>query len=325
MESELANANQSEYFTFEQLEALAKRFRAALNSLEIAIQAESMLSTILDEVESLPAKREEIGKTREPGDVRPMWRDVLTVRRFALKFIRLYQRTGFRALIEHLTYLNEGKFGQNKEDRSEIGNKMFELWIALLAFETGTDLVIDPVKAKKSKPGEKKVDVLITYEGVRWAIECKVPGGSFESVLNRFDEAVEQVESSTATKGLVTISARNLIDHDAFWQQHGDGSYHSWNSDAEARQRLREEADDFSRKLKEARTSERWDEVLSGKKTIPVVGGVFQSACSIQLLGQPTVTDYCMMTLTNLGTGKAEIPDLLNAFNYSMYDRFAAS
>jgi hypothetical protein len=83
-----------------------------------------------------------------------------------------------------------------------------------------------------------------------------------------------------------------------------DGSYHSWNSDAEARQRLREEADDFSRKLKEARTPERWDEVLSGKKTIPVIGGVFQSACSIQLLGQPTVTDYCMMTLTNVGTGK---------------------
>jgi hypothetical protein len=83
----------------------------------------------------------------------------------------------------------------------------------------GKDLAIQG--AKKSKPGEKKVDVLITYEGVCWAIECKVPGGSFESVLNRFDEAVDQVESSTATKGLVTISARNLIDHDAFWQQHG--------------------------------------------------------------------------------------------------------
>jgi hypothetical protein len=331
MESNMTDTNPSEYCSFEQLQALANQFEAALKELGITFGTESPLSKIVSEVTSLPAKREQLGRTPEPKDVRPMWRDILTVRRFALKFLRLYQREGFSVLMEHLTHLDEGKFSQNQQDRSEIGNKMFELWIALLSFETGVDLAIDPFNAKKSTSGQKNADVLVTYKGIRWAIECKVPGGSFESVLNRFDDAVEQIEASSATKGIVMISARNLIAHDAFWKQHADQSYHSWDSDEEARRRLWEEANNFASKLRAVRTPERWDEVLAGKKTIPILGGVFQSACSIQRFGQPTVTDYCLMTATKLGTDQGEIHEvrsafeLLEAFNEAMHDRFVAA
>lgn len=313
--------SRSEYSTFEELEALAGRFRGALTELGIVVKTGSELDEILKEVESLPEKRRNVGKNPETKDVRPMWRDILTVRRFALKFVRLYKFPNFDALTEHLNHLNEGKFAQNTEDRSEVGNKMFELWIALLAFEVGTDLKIDPFNSKRGKPGAKKVDILITYQGARWAIECKVPGGKFESILNRFDDAVKQIETSDASHGIVMVSGRNFIDHDAFWPKYPDGSYHSWASRDEAQTKLEIAINAFAQKLKGTRTTERWDEILLGKKTLPILAGFFQSACSIQFLGKPTVSDYGIMTLTPLGARVIQAPAILHAFNEAMHDR----
>lgn len=310
-----------EYLSFEDLEALAKEFKAGLESLGIDVEKGTTLGDILALVLELPTRRKNIQSMSLSEDIRPEWRSILAVRRLALKFVRLYVRPGFDVMAAHLKLLNKGKLAENRYDRSEEGNKVFELLFALLAFEVGTNLVLDPPINAKSKKRKKKVDILFTYQGERWAIECKVPNGSAESLLNLIDKGVEQIQESDATIGVVAISARNILQHDVFWRKEEDGSYPPWEKE-EAQAIMECCASVVAEVVRKVRPPEVWESRLVGKKTLTQLLGYFESACGVIHNGKPTVASYGLMSQINLATTAQAAPALFEALNRAMHDRF---
>ena len=306
----------------EELKALALQFRQALSELGLVAIAGTELDRLISEVEELPSLRARIASLPRSHDIRPLWRNILAVRRFALKFVRLYQRPEFDVFANHLKLLNKGGFAENRPDRSDQANKMFELLIALLAFEVGTDLVIDDPIHSGGKPGEKKVDVQISFAGERWGIECKVPAGGLESVLNRFDGGVEQIEAIPGlTVGAIAVSARNVINHDEFWLRFDDGDYFTYVSKDMACDRMKMAATIIEGELRKIRSPEIWEANLVGKKTKPLMLGFFQSACVVIEEGRQAVTDVALLMAMKFGESPEPCPELFNALNSVLHDR----
>jgi hypothetical protein len=311
-----------EYLSFEELENIAKEFKDGLEAIGIEAKKGTKLGDIFALVLELPERRKNIQSMPPQADIRNDWSNILAVRRLALKFVRLHKRAGFEVMVDHLKLLNEGRFAENRYDRSDPANKVFELLLALLAFEIGRDLILDAPTNAKSKPGIKKVDIRFTFQGIRWAIECKVPNGSPESVVNLFDKAMLQIEESDATLGCMAISARNLLLHDSFWPKAKDGTFVVWPSKDTPQMLIEQAVSEIKEAILDVRPSASWDAAFKGKKTLPNILGYFESVCAVMHNGRETIASYGLMAEMNLGSTPAPIPPLFEAMNLAMNDRY---
>src|SRR5215218_6388311 len=94
-------------------------------------------------------------------------------------------------------------------------NKAFELFIASLAFQLGTEPDLAPPEPELNR-SYKHPDVQVTIDGRRWAFECKTlqranSANWANNLWNRVEDGVEQINASPASVGVVIISLRNLI------------------------------------------------------------------------------------------------------------------
>ena len=137
------------------------------------------------------------------------------------KVLRRHDHPDFERLLPHLALLNDGSAVQNARTpvTDQTSNKLFELFVALAAMEHGRDMRIDDPHASKGD----NPDVLVTYDGVRWALACKVIHSDRpETLFDRIVEGVNQIERSEASVGIAMVSLKNRLPHDQLFPVVGD-------------------------------------------------------------------------------------------------------
>lgn len=154
-------------------------------------------------------------------DVRELFRKLMGVADLVKKVVSVRYHKNFDELLKHLALLNGSNPLQTKQasytDRDS--NKLFELYVGLLAMRIGRDVRMDdPYRPSGGNP-----DVLATIDAARWGFACKVPySRNAQSILDNIVRGVKQIEKSEANKGAVILGARNILARDSFWPELAD-------------------------------------------------------------------------------------------------------
>ena len=197
--------------------AAAVELDAVLRSRGITIAPGSPLEAHLLEAIRLADWIED--PTVEPeGDIRAMYRSAMGVHELATAVLAALCSEESDSLVPHLRLLGEGSALQNQPSgiRDQATNKLFELLVATWGLRCGTDLALDdPRSSDGTNP-----DVLITIDGVRWGIACKVPHSQAPKTLyDNLEKGVQQIEASEAEVGIVILNLKNVFPHDLIWPE----------------------------------------------------------------------------------------------------------
>lgn len=174
-------------------------------------------------LEMLEAHKKKI-ELNEHEDIRPLIREAIGLNDFLVKILSVKDLANFKLLIPHLRKIAKGSLAQTVsatfKDQDAVSvhhsNKLFELYLACLALPEFDNLVLDdPDNAKGNNP-----DLLFDVNGRNWGIAAKVlhtEGIKPESIYKNWDKGSDQIEKSSADRGLVIISLRNIIEYDELW------------------------------------------------------------------------------------------------------------
>ena len=182
----------------------------------IAINAGSVFErhvlTVLYLVESKEANAVDAGK----DDIRSLYRTLIGVHEFASLLLKVQNNSQFQVLLPHLRLLNGGEALQNSRSLTsdQATNKLFELYMGAVALQCGRDLELDdPVSSRGHNP-----DVLITIDGRRWGIACKVLHSKHpQTFADNLTEGIRQIDESEAEVGVVAFNVKNILSHDEIW------------------------------------------------------------------------------------------------------------
>ena len=201
---------------YEAMEKLVFAFEEVLKQHGIQIASGSNLERTCLAVLDILAKKRLPNLHRPMTDIRKYFAEVVGLWVFMNKLVRLQGHAGFKELVPHLSLLNSGNVPQNVHSpiSDQASNKIFELLLALICLETGSDLELDnPHASRGNNP-----DVLSTILGKRWGFACKtLHSSSSKTLFDRVCEGVDQIERSHAEVGCVVLNFKNLIDHDHAW------------------------------------------------------------------------------------------------------------
>lgn len=209
--------------SFAEAEAAADEFEALLHSLGLSISPGSplehgcLLFRGLRELHTHGAKAAEERET-----LAAELQEALGVQHVIKMVLKRKHHPDFASVVPHLALLSnppkhQGEVATTKRAnvRDQAANKLFELCVALAVMEEGTNLDVDhPVaSANGSNP-----DVIATMpDGRRWGFACKVMSSEKPKTLfDRFIDGAEQIERAAVAVGVVVISMKNLLPHDAF-------------------------------------------------------------------------------------------------------------
>lgn len=148
--------------------------------------------------------------------------------------------------------------------RDDISRKMAELYIGCLAIHCGEQVVLDhPQRAQGDNP-----DVLLTWEGRRWALATKtlVSARNGQTIFDRIHNGAQQIDASNAACGMVVVNAKNVINHDAFWKP--KRPFVSVDAAVEA---LRAELRGLINLTAKDRPQTEWDNLFTGKTVAPII------------------------------------------------------
>lgn len=123
----------------------------------------------------------------------------------------------FEGLKPHLELIGRdnltGAMSQNAAGvyNDDAGRKLAELYMACLAIHCGPGLALDhPVNSKGDNP-----DVMFNFDGQAWALAIKtISTRSGETIFERIEDALVQIDRCSTDAGLVVINARDAIRHD---------------------------------------------------------------------------------------------------------------
>jgi hypothetical protein len=307
-----------DFTSFERLKIIGIDFEAGLLSHGIRIKPGSVLENILFELLDLVSKQKGLNNFDLLADYRPVWREVMGIERLAKKFNQLRTRPGFGVFVNHLNLLNEASISQTSYDRKDKANKLFELWMGLLAFELGTGLVMDNpfISAPKKSP-----DIVFNYKSQQIAIECKVPGSrNPRSHWERIEDAVNQIEASNADWGFVAMSARNLLDHDQFWPfDKENGKYACYRNAERPSQLLGEKFMKIEDEIKKAIDLKYIYSFFKNKKAIPNILLWLESVCALPYENGSIVTAVGIMGDMSFGITGPALPRVFGEFNRIMH------
>jgi hypothetical protein len=220
-------------------------------------------------------------------------REAAGVHDLSAKVLGAKKLSDFKSFEKHLKMIGEAEdfttIVQNirADGRDDISRKMAELYVGCLAIHCGTDVVLDdPISPKGDNP-----DVMLNYEGQRWALPLKtLVGRSGQTIFENIARAARQIDASSAEKGAVVINAKNVIDHDKLWKP----SKPFANVD-EAIEALRAELRGLMDLAMKDRPRSDWDKVFSTKAVPPIifmgqsvaylpVGGAFQAPTPLKAM-----------------------------------------
>lgn len=220
-------------------------------------------------------------------------RNAAGVHDFAAKVLSCRNLPEFPQLDDHLKLIAGGTLkttlSQTVENDpvDDTARKLVELYVACLALHCGTNVRLDhPTSSKGDNP-----DVLLSFEGETWALAIKTPSSAKkQSLFDNIKSAAKQIERSGADKGLVVISAKNIIDHKALWES-------SFANLGEAEAGLRAELEKVANEATRDQLQQEVDAVFAGKKTVLPVLFIGQSVVLLPTIASAkTPTPIKMMT-----------------------------
>jgi hypothetical protein len=222
-----------------------------------------------------------------------------------LRAVKLKNYAGFSELEGHFSLLNAAK--QPAQNLASVINadsdKLFELLVALLGMEVG-------IKVKLDSPNESKgdnPDILLTIDGIRWGIACKVPHTEQPLTFwDSFKKGLKQIQNSEAEIGFVIFNTKNLTTIDEVWPlgpEVKDGekiipSFSAWNDYETPSEVLSSKADGLMSGLITAIGKEAYLDVVCEFTAIPVPIFLFYSGTGLLVRGEPTLS-----CLRRLGAG----------------------
>ena len=183
---------------------------------------------------------------------------------FAAKVLAARKAPEFSQFDEHLKLIATRKLkttltqtGEN-DPTDDAARKLVELYVACLAVHCGEDIRLDhPANSKGDNP-----DILLSYRDKKWALAIKTPSSRHgQTLFENIQKAGEQIEHSSANKGLVVLNVKNIIDHEALWQA-------TFVSLDDAMAALKAEIAKVCEAADKDRPPADWDAVFAGKKAV---------------------------------------------------------
>lgn len=139
----------------------------------------------------------------------------------AANLISVRNAPEFASLVPHLQLLNAGSPLQNvRTGFDDASNKLFELLVACWALRAGQDV---SVESPRSSGGGSHPDVIVTLEGERWGLACKVPASDNpKSIADLIESGARQLIATPGiSRGLVVLNLRSTLNHDRYWPLEG--------------------------------------------------------------------------------------------------------
>ena len=281
---------------YERAEETAFALEGLLRRHCIAIQPGSPLeSAVLNAM--LIAERKRSGvKAVGDEDVRDSYRVLAGIHELSNLILSVRDHPSFTSLLPHLRLLNDGAALQNTKSHSgdSVTNKLFELLMAAIAMNCGSDVVLDdPIRSDGTNP-----DILATLGGRRWGIACKVLHSTHpEGFLEHLRKGLQQIEKSPAETGVVAFNLKNVLPHSDIWplasDNEGTGLYPAaWTDPNAAYAFFFQAASEIGRRLDAS--VDNVPAVLAnefaGKKSVPAFLLWAHSVCGLLIKGKPAPT-----------------------------------
>ena len=295
----------NEFTTFSEADRIADRFEEVMRERGFPIRQGSTLEEHCLLLKDLVEKQHN-ERARIPGeDVRTQLSKGAGILDLFRKVVRRSSHLDFASVAAHLSVLNEkGWLPQNVSSAptDQIGNKVFELLLALAVMGLGTGIELDdPLSSHGDNP-----DVLINIGPSCWGFACKVMHGqSAMTLFERILEGMEQIEASRADTGIVVLNFRNRLPHDDLFVRRATpgakeaelGIY------LDPRQACDELAVLCYRALDEMEAHVTRDAVgraIAGRKALPAVAVIAQTTVGSLTSAGPTTTHLRTMVVRDL-------------------------
>lgn len=316
-------------FPFDTSEKLIFEFEELLKDKGLAIKTDSDLERISIAVLETNAKNKKEIIHDDKTDIRDVFSDVAGIIDFVSQILKHKNHKDFNKLLPHLQLLNTSSSAvltTKSRVTDEGNNKLFELYIALLCMAFSEDVDLDdPKNSKGDNP-----DIIVKYKDEKWAIACKALHSNNEKTLHdTILKGTEQINRSSATKGIVAINFKNIIKRDEIWPisnqdklSEGQEPIFSCFPSIETPARiLQNYGIDFQKRLYDTIGRENLKE-LSTKNKCPSGFLIFLHAMtSVFNQGVCPATILKTFNLVELDNVNAEYKDLAKTLNESMHNR----
>jgi hypothetical protein len=296
------------FTSFARIQEEVEQFSQVLTSVGIDIEPGSPLEEMCLTLLSLEEKRRNDALIDRMEDIRVRLRPALGLHDLLRRVTRLHPRPSFPNLTPHLRLLNSSTVAQNvAAPRDAVAAKIFELLMALVCLDVGTDVELDgPVESYGDNP-----DILVTLAGRRWGFACKVLfGWSPITMFERLEDGIRQVERSPAEVGCTIINLKNQIEHDETWplvnpEEHATGkqtpTFGAWRNIQHPRDILLRLAQRRHEELVSVNGDEAIQSLLTGKKSIAGALLFLQTATALASPRGPVNSTVGVFSLMRLG------------------------
>ncbi|MBM9592038.1 hypothetical protein JWG41_16435 [Leptospira sp. 201903075] len=316
---------------FKKLEKDLYESEQYLKNLNFTIQNNSSIEAIILASTKLFEQDKGSIPVEQKWDFRQTYRDILGFHDIVEKIKKISNHPCYTEIIPHINLLAESKFQQN--DKSSVldsnSNKVFELYLSLACMRISQKVKLDnPNISKGDNP-----DIIFDYEGQSIGIACKVlhspnPKGIFQHI----EKSIDQIEKSEATKGLIVISLKNIIDHDDFWKiqnlenvKNGtsEPEFNTFANSEDAKERLNSYVKPFFDYYSDPIELTALNELFLNKKTPPEFYFFLNSITSVMEHGRQRAINFKRLFRINIKEGILQpithsIADKIN--HYIQYD-----
>jgi hypothetical protein len=259
------------------------------------------------------------------ADIRVGFKHLIGLNELSGLLLGLKDHPEFPKLVPHLRLLNNGLGIQNMPSSAvdQATNKVFELYLALLALQCGSDLELDDAKSQGRNP-----DVLITIGKRRWGFACKaLHGTNPEGFVSHLEKGIDQIEKSPAETGVVVFAIKNILDQSRYWS-HTNPEQTSAGAEAEFSAfsdplapfaLLRDDANAIGNALTTYLPAGYLHAAFAGKKCIPGILICAHVVSAVAFDGIPVPTSTKIMAWQHVGTTPAEDMAVLNCLHEAGY------
>jgi hypothetical protein len=229
-------------------------------------------------------------------DRREIWRRALSLADFAEKIVLVQNHPDFSRLLPHLRLFAKtfdlSQFSSTPP-QNQNNNKLFELYTAAMGMNVMSQCdVDDPNCSDGTNP-----DLIGVYSRRQWAIACKaMHSRSAKTFAERVCEGVDQIERSSAERGIVLVNMKNTINHNSMWpgwqDSNGDWYYRAFPSLDAARAPIIREFELLHSNLvvEFSKESEFYRQIFTGKKASTCIGLVYSTATGYSEVAGPVFT-----------------------------------
>lgn len=309
-------------WAYEQAESQGFRLEELLTRHGITIAPGSALEGAVLKASRLAdrVRTDHLATTTE--DIRDTYRVSVGLHGLASQILAVADHPDFHKLIPHLHLLNEGESLQNmvSPGYDQATNKVFELFVATQVMHCGTNLEIDsPASAGGNNP-----DLLFTANGKRWGIACKVfHGRTPQGFHDLLAKGIDQIEKSPAEVGVVAMSMKNILDHDAYWPladiQGAPSLPGAWLDPQTPFQMVTNDMLGHGRRLAEHLPAGHLEAMFRSKKAVPGVLLWGSTVSGAVIHGRPTPVNVRQTIFLAVGHVSAEDRAVLECLHWAAF------